>query len=191
MAEAGLHNVTLSESDVSHIASDKPFDAAVGRLILIYLPDPLGVLRSLFPLVRPGGVFAFQEPSWASNLALTAHLPLWHSCTSLIRETFLRSGVNPEMGLHLYWMFQEAGLTPPNVHMEMPVGNDPEWICGVICSLLPRIEQLNLPLQTLGGLDTLAHRLRAEVTASRMVAAWMVIVGAWSHRPTNKKSLYL
>jgi protein-L-isoaspartate O-methyltransferase len=185
VAEAGLHNVTFTQSDVSQVESEKPFDAAVGRLILLFLPDPLAVLHALYQLVRPGGILAFQEPSWASNLSLTARLPLWHACTSLVRETFLGSGVNPEMGLHLYWMFQEAGLPPPSMHMEMPLGNDPEWICGVICSLRPRIEQLNLPLHTLGGLDTLAERLRAEVTASRMVAAWMVIVGAWSHRPAK------
>src|SRR6266852_4750251 len=34
VAEAGLHNVSLTQSDVNQIASDKPFDAAVGRFIM-------------------------------------------------------------------------------------------------------------------------------------------------------------
>lgn len=188
-AEAGLHNVTFTQSDVSQVASSKPFDATVGRLILLFLPDPVAVLRSLYQLVRPGGIFAFQEPSWATALTLTVHLPLWHACTSLIRETFERSGADPEMGLHLYWMFQEAGLPSPKVHMEMPLGNDPEWIYGVLCSLRPRMEQLNLPLQPLGSFDTLPERLRAEATTSKTLAPWRVIVGAWSHKPTNKAAL--
>jgi len=182
VTEARLHNVTFTESDVSEVASDEPFDAAVGRLILMYLPDPVAVLRSLYQSVRPGGIVAFHEPSWASCLALTAHLPLWYACASLIRETFQRSGVNTEVGVELYRMFQEAGLPAPNMRMEMPLGDDPEWIYGVLCSLRPRIEQLNLPLQTLGGFDTLPDRLRAEVMTSNTVASWMVIVAAWCHK---------
>ena len=188
VAEAGLHNVTFDQSDVLQVVSETPFDAAVGRLILMFLPDPVAVLRSLNQLVRPGGILAFQEASWASGLALTTNLPLWHACTSLIREAFQRSGVNTEMGLDLYWMFQDAALPPPLVHMEMPLGNDPEWIYGVLRTLRPRMEQLQLPLHTLGDFDSLPERLRAEVTASRTVATWMVIVGAWSYRPTNKTS---
>src|SRR5215472_13636072 len=51
--------------------------AAVGRFILMFLPDPVPVLRSAVGLVRPGGVIAFQEPSWAAMLALGSGLPLW------------------------------------------------------------------------------------------------------------------
>src|SRR6266705_154875 len=64
VAEAGLHNVSCIQSDVSQITASKPFDAAVGRFILMWLPDPASVLRQLSLLVRPGGVVAFQEPSW-------------------------------------------------------------------------------------------------------------------------------
>ncbi len=71
VAEAGLRNVTFSQSDVSGVATDKPFDAAVGRLILMFLPDPVAVLRSVSLLVRPGGVLAFHEVTWEPFLALT------------------------------------------------------------------------------------------------------------------------
>ncbi len=47
VAEAGLDTVSFTQSDVNQIASDKPFDAAVGRFILEFLPDPVAVLRSL------------------------------------------------------------------------------------------------------------------------------------------------
>src|SRR6266699_5009004 len=65
VAEAGRRNMTFTQSDVSQIPSSEPFDAVVGRFILMFLPDPLAVLRSLTPLVRPGGVVAFHELSWA------------------------------------------------------------------------------------------------------------------------------
>ena len=45
VAEAGLPNVSFIQSDASQIPEGKPFDAAVGRFILMWLPDPLSVLR--------------------------------------------------------------------------------------------------------------------------------------------------
>jgi len=64
VAEAGFLNVSFTQTDVNEIVSEKPFDAAVGRFILMFLPDPVSVLGSVVRLVHPGGVVAFQEPSW-------------------------------------------------------------------------------------------------------------------------------
>jgi len=191
VAEAGLHNVSFTQSDVCHVAGSKPFDAVVGRFILMFLPDPVAALRSLSQLVCPGGVLAFQETSWAPLLLLTANLPLWSAAASLILETLQRSGANTEMGLALYKVFQEAGLPAPTMHMEMPLRTDPDftrWIYDLLCSLRPQIQQLNLSLVTLGDLDTLPERLRAEVVASNTVVTWVALVGAWSRKPTNKAS---
>src|SRR6266581_6975720 len=95
-ADAGLRNVTFTQSDVAQFPSDKPFDAAVGRYILQFLPDPVEILRSLSQRVRPGGVIAFQEGSWAPFVLLSAHLPLWSASVSLLHEASLRSGVKLE-----------------------------------------------------------------------------------------------
>jgi ubiquinone/menaquinone biosynthesis C-methylase UbiE len=99
--EAGQDNVSFIQSDVAQILIDKSFDAVVGRFILQFLPDPAGVLRSLTQLLRPGGIVAFQEPSFAAFLHLCPHLPLWSAGASLIYETGRRAGVNLEMGLAL------------------------------------------------------------------------------------------
>jgi ubiquinone/menaquinone biosynthesis C-methylase UbiE len=72
VAEAGLRNVNFTQADVHQIDSDKLFDASVGRFILMFLPDPASVLRSLTRLIRPGGVLAFQEPTWIPLLAFAA-----------------------------------------------------------------------------------------------------------------------
>src|SRR6266550_8835180 len=97
VAEAGLHNVSFIQSDVSQITASKPFDAAVGRFILMWLPDPASVLRQLSLLVRPGGVVAFQEPSWAPVFAISTHLAIWSAAASLMCETIRRSRAHPEM----------------------------------------------------------------------------------------------
>jgi SAM-dependent methyltransferase len=188
VAEAGVRNVTFTQSNVSQIASARQFDAVVGRFILMYLPDPVAVLRSLSRLVGPGGVFAFQESTWAPVFAISTHLPLWSAAVSLMCETFQRSGADPEIGLSLYRIFQEAGLPAPAMRMEIPLGDDSDfvrWIYDVICSLRPQSRQLNLSLEKLGDFDTLLERLQAEVAASNRIASLMGIVGAWSRKPIN------
>jgi len=185
VAEARLYNVNFTQSDVGEIPDSEPFDAAVGRFILMWLPDPVAALRSLSRLVSPGGVFAFHEASWAPLLALLAPLPLWSATASIIHETLLRTGANPEMGPDLYQKFQEAGLPAPTMRMEMPLGKEPDfaqWFCDIFCTLRPQMQQLHLPIESLGSLDTLLDRLQAEVAASKTVASWFASVGAWSRK---------
>ncbi len=185
VAEAGLRNVSFTQTDVSQIPDSEPFDAVVGRFILMWLPDPVAALRSLSRLVRPGGVFAFLEPSWAPVLALLAPLPLWSATASIIHETLLRTGANPEMGPDLYQKFQEAGLPAPTMRMEMPLGKEPDlaqWFYDICCTLRPQMQQLHLPIESLGSLDTLVDRMQAEVAGSETVASWFAAVGAWSRK---------
>jgi ubiquinone/menaquinone biosynthesis C-methylase UbiE len=188
VAEAGLHNVSFTESDVGQVASTKPFDMVVGRLILEFLPDPGAVVNSLSKLVRPGGVLAIQDACWGPFLQLTAHLPLTSKCASFIHQAFQRSGANMDMERVLYRTFQEAGFPAPNMRIEIPVGDDPDfarWIYDLVCSLRPQMQQHDLSCETLGDFDTLRQRLEAEVAAAKMFGACIGLVGAWSRKPQS------
>lgn len=193
VAEAGLNNVSFTESDVSQVRGHKRFNAVVGRFILMYLPDPVAVLCSVSELVRPGGVLAFQEISWAPFLPLTAHLPLRSAAVSLTHLTFLRSGANPEIGLALYQIFQEAGLPGPSMHMEIPLGNDPDLtrlLYDIISSMRPQIRRLGLAVDKVGDFATLAERLQAELEASKSVVPWIApFVAAWTRKPIDEAVL--
>lgn len=186
VAEAGFRNVNFTQADVHQIDSDKLFDASVGRFILMFLPDPASVLRSLTRLVRPGGVLAFQEPTWIPLLAVAARFPLWSKLLSSIHETFLRSGVNPEMGPALYGIFQGIGFPPPAMHMETPLGSDAKFvdlICDLFASVRPLAHRHNVSLERLGDLDTLSNRIHAELAAANTVVSFVPLVGAWARKP--------
>jgi 2-polyprenyl-3-methyl-5-hydroxy-6-metoxy-1,4-benzoquinol methylase len=189
VAEAGLRNISFSEADVNQIGSDQPFDAAVGRFILMFLPDPASVLRSMTKLVRPGGILAFHECTWVPFLASAARFPLLSKLLSAIHETFLRAGVNPEMGIALYHIFQEVGLPAPAMHMETLLGSDANLtslICDLLSSMRPLIQQHDVSLEALGNLESLSDRIQAEVVASKTVVSYVPLVGAWARKPMCK-----
>jgi ubiquinone/menaquinone biosynthesis C-methylase UbiE len=186
--EAGLHNVSFIQSDVEQIASDEPFDAAVGRLILMYVPNPAAVLCSTSRMVRPGGILAFQEPTWAPALAIAAGRPLWSAALSVSRDTFQRTGAHPELGLALHRMFQEAGLPAPTMSLELKIEADREFIryfCDSLSSLRPQIERLHVSVEGLGDFRDLPMRLQSELERVGAVVGLPGIVSAWSRKPEH------
>jgi SAM-dependent methyltransferase len=180
--EAGLRNISLVQCDASELPGERPFDAAVGRLILQFLPDPVAVLRSISRLIRRGGIIAFQEPSWKPFLALCSCMPLWSACGVLAVAAFEGAGANAEMGLALPGVFERAGLPSPQMRMEMLLGNDLEsarWTSDLLQSLLPQINRIELPLEKVGNVETLTERLSQEAMASGKAAPCVALIGAW------------
>jgi len=190
---AGFHNVGFERGDLtslSELRMDKPFDAAVGRFILMFLRDPGSVLRSVVRMVREGGVIAVQEVSWRPMLALGARLPLWSRVLGAIHQTLLRSGANPEMGLDLYRVFQHIGWPSPEMHMDIILGSDPaitDVILGVLRSLLPLAERECVPLAELGDLKTLPERIQNEIAAANTVVSVVPMVSVWSRKTARSK----
>jgi len=187
-AEACLRNIDFVQTDIAEYSTDSSFDAAVGRYILQFLPDPVATLRSVAKHVRPGGIVAFQEGSWAPFLLLSAHLPLWSRAVSLLNEAGARCGVNHEMGLALHKAFQEARLPAPRMRLEMELGHDADFTRqapDALRSVLPQIHKLNLSHEALGDFDTLQERLQDEVAISNTVVPWIGLVAAWCRKSVD------
>ena len=185
VAAAGFRNVRFIQADLNDVLSDEPFDAGVGRFILMFLPDPRAVMRSAGRLIVPGGILAFQEVSWIPFLALGARLPLWSRVLAAIHETLLCSGANPEMGFDLYRLFQDVGFSAPHMHLDMPLGSDARFtaiIADVLRSVRPVADHHRIPLGELGTFDTLPERIQAEIAAANTVVGIVPIVSAWSRK---------
>jgi ubiquinone/menaquinone biosynthesis C-methylase UbiE len=183
---AGLSHVRFEVGDLENIQQSGPFDALVGRLILLYLKDPAAVLRKLAQFVRPGGLIIFQEMEMT-----TAHsvpdVPLFSRCGGWIVEAFKRAGVETSMGSRLYSIYKQAGLAEPQMISGGRVEGSPqsqiyEWLAETVRSLLPMIEKTGVATKDEVDVDTLADRLRAEVAGKGAVAHSPIFVGAWARK---------
>ena len=191
VAEAGLHNVEFIQCDASSIPEGGPFDAAVGRFILMWVDDPIGVLRRVRKRVRPGGTMAFQEPYWVPLLHLLQPLPLWSAAASVIHGAFVRAGARPELGPALYQTYLDAGLPGPTMQLEMVVGRSPDlsqWFGDIVQTLRAENDLLDPRVAELGDFGTLRERLQAELMASKTIGGWPAYVGAWCQLPSMAAS---
>ncbi len=186
---AGWSNVTFLAENVESIELDGEFDAIVGRLVLMYLRSPAGVLRRLVQHLRPGGIVAFQEPDFAPTRALhvSAHPPchLWEQTCHWIVETFHRTGVPMRMGLDMYITFLDAELPPPHLEYGALIGAGANWsgyeyLAGIVRSMLPLLLDFGIATAEEVAVETLAERLRAEVLSQRAVVRGMEFVSAWA-----------
>jgi SAM-dependent methyltransferase len=187
VAQVGLSNVRFIEGDAQTLEGIADgFDAAVGRLILMYLPDPTAALRRAAALVQPGGLVCFHECDmtydWAAPMT-----PLWTQIRAWLMATLKRGKVSPRMGLSLYPTFIAAGLPPPELRLECAVaGGDraPAWAwANVMRGLVPLMERLGITTAAELQGDTLTERLQAELRAANGIVISPPMIGAWARLP--------
>ena len=109
-AVAGVSNVTFLVDDVATATLPGPFDAVVGRLILMHLRDPIAILARLRGMLRPNGVVAFLEGIMGAQ---RLSQPRSQSLEELERVRLRAVGRVPAnllMGLDLRRVFLHAGL---------------------------------------------------------------------------------
>ncbi len=110
--ERGLRNVTFVVGDLSSAGRHgAPFDAIVERRVLMYLSDLDAVVRILASILRPGGVFAFQEADGTLTPSVQGEFPLHERAIGWLWQTVRREGGNPATGLILPGLLDKAGMS--------------------------------------------------------------------------------
>jgi SAM-dependent methyltransferase len=61
VAALEIKHITFAVAELESFIADGPFDALIGRFLLMYLPDPAATLRLLFRSLNSGAVIAFLE----------------------------------------------------------------------------------------------------------------------------------
>jgi ubiquinone/menaquinone biosynthesis C-methylase UbiE len=186
-ATAKLQNVAFIEGDVADPSLGQSFDVVVGRLVLMYSPDPETALRRIASQVRAGGLVIFHEMDTTGFRSLP-YSPLFEKCAGWIGETCRRGNVEIQMGLKLYQTFLGAGLPAPQMILGARIEGGPnspayEYVAETVRSVLPMMEQFGIATAEEVRIDTLAQRLRDEVTSGGGVIVIPPLVGAWAHKP--------
>jgi SAM-dependent methyltransferase len=173
-AHLQLSNVEFIHGDIRSSELPGPFDAAVGRLVLLYFADPVGALARIAAQVRREGILVFQEMEMnAAAVEATFGDSLVGKVAVLICRTFAAAGVRVHMGRELRRTYVEAGLGEPELLGEFVLGGGPDfagypWIAQTMRSLAPMARKLEIPLEPLGDLDTLSERLRSEAVSEKI-----------------------
>ena len=171
--DAGTRNVEFIAGDARTLTFSEKFDAIAGRFVLMYMADPAVAFATLITHLKPGGIAVFQEPEYTLYPAfLHPDTPLMNQLITWIVDVFKHSGAHLDMGIGLYQAFVDAGLPPPTMHLESPIGAAETWagyryMATIFQSLLPLLEKYELATAEQVGVDTLAARIRQEVITSK------------------------
>ena len=181
---AGRGNVRFVEGDPSNMRFDEPFDAAVGRFVLMFQAQPHEMLHRVALHVRHGGLVAFHELDY-EGISTQPPLPTFDRLREWNAETTRRYGADPRMGAKLFATFVQAGLPVPTVHATALSARGSQAFDLLLLarnltrSLLPAMERLGVASRSEVEIETVLERMRAEAVALNSVVVGHLQVGAW------------
>ena len=167
---------------------DKPFDAVIGRYVLMFQRDPSAMVRKLAAHLRPGGVIVFHEPDWDSATSFPP-APTYDQCCRWLVETLRWHGHATQMGKRLHATYVAAGLPAPTMGVGAIIGGGEKSVDGlrmladVTETMLPGIERAGVATAAEVAIETLADRMIREATANESVIVGRMEIGAWARIP--------
>ena len=186
----GVAHARFEQADLASFETDQTFDALIGRLVLLYLPDPAGTLQRLSQYLRPGGIVAFQE----FDMTATSQVPageLYIKVRRWLLAAFAAAGAQLDMGTKLYSTFLRAGLPAPDMTAATLVACGPAtpgygYVVGVLRSLMPWIMRTGIANAAEIDIDSLAVRMQEDALTHERVMFLPRVVGAWTAVPSTR-----
>jgi ubiquinone/menaquinone biosynthesis C-methylase UbiE len=180
----GHLNVTFKVGDVADLTIAGEFDVIVGRLVLMYLPDPVKALRQLQRYLRPQGLVVLQEGD-PRTIDSEPECPLVSQIRTWMLAALDRTGCATNMGSRLAAVIHQAGLRAEGSWVSQPsyVGTSLarlDWFADLTRTLVPTLERTGVAPPHALQIDTLAARLVAEASARRAIVYAPRLVGVWA-----------
>lgn len=121
--EAAAQNITNVEyraADVSSPPNDLgSFDLVYTRFLLCHLNRPADVLSWMVKCLKPGGVLAVEDCDFSGHFCHPP-FPAFERYVELCSEVMRRRGGDPDIGLKLPQMLNDAGLNIGGVSVAQP-----------------------------------------------------------------------
>jgi ubiquinone/menaquinone biosynthesis C-methylase UbiE len=188
-AARGIANVSFRQADARYLDPGRLFDAAVGRFVLMFMPDPTEALRLFAERIHPGGILAFCEQAALATRTPDDNHPALAALLALFTSVFQRSGARPNIGAELYSRMCDAGLQPdprPLAELVLYPAHDNltyrRW-AQFARSMLPKIVEYGL-----GTEEEIRHRVEHDLREELLAATGLVplswlMIGQWAHVP--------
>jgi ubiquinone/menaquinone biosynthesis C-methylase UbiE len=188
VSEAGYANIRFQATEFHDFADSRPFDALVGRFILLYLPDPLATLRHLSQQLRSGAVIAFMEPDFTVDANVFPEMREFKDCGRWVSEALRHSGARIDMGMRLYATYRDAGFVKTATEVTHLSGcgctrEMADFFAETIRSILPKIIQYGITTAEEVQIDTLADRMHAAGRATDPQWVGTRYISAWARKP--------
>lgn len=181
-AAKGYQNVSFHVADPGQAVFERPFDAVIGRYVLMFQQDPAGMLLCLSRHVRPGGIVVFHEADCDDARSLPC-VALYDQCWRWVISAL--GEADASLGTKFPAIFLKAGLPAPTMRLEALIGGAGEGkkpielVVGLVSTLLPEIERLGLASRDEIDVGTLADRIHQEATRRCSVLVGRSEIGAW------------
>ena len=189
MKENGIEHVRISSADLAGDGSDledlrsEPFDVLAGRRVLMYLPDPVEVLRRLSRSLRSGGLVVFEETDLTMVPARVSPMPAHDRAAQWLRKMLVAEGADTAMGFGLPATLAQAGLNFERIRAEAVIqGQGTQFpLSGLLRLVQARV--ISAGIATQDEVDSLAARLEAESRDPTSVYVSDMSFCAWARKP--------
>ncbi|MFD9718838.1 class I SAM-dependent methyltransferase [Streptomyces sp. NPDC059076] len=109
--ERGLAHTDFAVADVGELDfPDDSFDVVHAHQVLQHLGDPVGALREMRRVCRPGGIVAVRDSDYGA-FAWFPEVPVLDEWLALYRRVARANGGEPDAGRRLLSWAQDAGFT--------------------------------------------------------------------------------
>jgi SAM-dependent methyltransferase len=188
-AERGLRHLSFRQGELDDVSfDDEPFDAVVGRYVLMFQERPAELLRKVARHVKPGGPIVMHEPDWDGARSFPPAPLFDRSCDWIVRAV-TANGHASRMGKDLHATFLAAGLPAPTMGLDTLLGGGEKSapLVGLIAdltrTLAGEIERLGIATASEMDIETLGRRMLDEAVAGDRVLVGRYEIGAWCLRP--------